>query len=230
MQAIYHGHSFVEIETEQGSILIDPFVTGNPKCDVSLENLFTKKITHIILTHWYSGYIGDTVQIAKNIPDCMIVGISQLIDWIKDQWIINTWYVEQIGDIFETSYCSIQFVQADRSNAHLDGWDAGLSVWLIIAIWSKVIYHAGDTNLFDGMKNFQSDRIDLAFLPIGGHYTMNSQEAVQAAWLINAKMIVPIHYNTWSEIKADDIEFARQIMLKHYGVPKVLRAGQYIVL
>jgi L-ascorbate metabolism protein UlaG (beta-lactamase superfamily) len=85
MQAIYHGHSFVEIETDQGSILIDPFVTNNPKCDTSLESIFTKKITHIILTHGHSDHIGDTVEIAKNIPDCVIVGIVQLIDWIEHQ-------------------------------------------------------------------------------------------------------------------------------------------------
>ena len=230
MQAIYHGHSFVEIETEQGSILIDPFITGNQKCDISLENIFSKKITHIILTHGHSDHVGDTIEIAKNIPDCMVIGIVQLIDWIKDQWITNTWCVQQIGDIFETSYFSIKFVQADHPNANPDGWDAGLSAWLIISIWSKVIYHAGDTILFDDMKEFQSDRIDLAFLPIGGHYTMDSQEAVKVAWLIHAKMIVPIHYNTWPDIKTDDIEFARQIMLKQYGVPKVLRAGQYVVL
>jgi L-ascorbate metabolism protein UlaG (beta-lactamase superfamily) len=72
--------------------------------------------------------------------------------------------------------------------------------------------------------------IDLALLPIGGIYMMGVEDAVKACWYIKPKIVVPIHYNTNSTLKADDIEFARQVMLAQYAVPKVLRAGQYIVL
>ncbi len=89
MQVIYHGHSFVEIETEQGSMLIDPFVTGNPKCDISLEDVFSKKITHILLTHGHHDHVGDTIEIAKNIPDCMVVGMVELMDWLENKDVKN---------------------------------------------------------------------------------------------------------------------------------------------
>lgn len=72
--------------------------------------------------------------------------------------------------------------------------------------------------------------IDLALLPIGDKFTMGIEDAIEATGLIKPKIVVPIHYNTRSQIKADDIEFARQVMLAQYAVPKVLRAGQYIVL
>lgn len=80
------------------------------------------------------------------------------------------------------------------------------------------------------MGSFEKYNIDVAFLPIGDRYTMGVDDAVRAAGLIQAKILVPIHYNTRPEIKADDMYFAQQIMLKQYGVPKVLRAGQYVVL
>jgi L-ascorbate metabolism protein UlaG (beta-lactamase superfamily) len=89
MQAIYHGHSFIEIETEQGSILIDPFVTGNPKCNISLEDVFSKKITHILLTHGHHDHVGDTIEIAKNIPNCVVVGMVELIDWLETKGITS---------------------------------------------------------------------------------------------------------------------------------------------
>lgn len=230
MQVYYHGHSFIEIETDNWNILIDPFVTGNSKCDISLEDIFSKNITHILLTHGHYDHVGDTIEIAKNIPDSMVVGIQELMNWIQSQWVVNTWSVSQIWDVFDAQSFSVKFVKADHPNQTPDGWDAGLPAGLIITIWWKTIYHAGDTILFDEMRELSLEKIDLAFLPIGGHYTMDSEEAVKVAGLIHSKMVIPIHYNTSSQIKADDIEFARQIMLKQYGVPKVLRAGQYIVL
>lgn len=230
MQVYYHGHSFVEIETEQGSILIDPFVTGNSKCDISLKDIFSKNITHILLTHGHYDHVGDTVEIAKNIPDCMVVGIQQLMNWIQNQWVVNIWCVSQIWEIFDAHNFSVRFVKADHPNQTPDWWDAGFPAGLMVSIWWKVIYHAGDTNFFEEMIEFKLDKIDLALLPIGARYTMDISQAIQTSSLIWAKIIVPIHYNTSSDIKVDDIEFARQIMLKQYGIPKVLRPGQYIVL
>jgi L-ascorbate metabolism protein UlaG (beta-lactamase superfamily) len=90
MQIIYHGHSFVEIETEQGSVLIDPFITGNQKCDISLEKIFSKKITHIVLTHGHSDHVGDTIQIAKNFSDCVVVAMVELCDWLGSKGLIHT--------------------------------------------------------------------------------------------------------------------------------------------
>ena len=85
MQIIYHGHSFVEIETEKGSILIDPFITGNPKCDISLEDIFSKSITHILLTHGHSDHVGDTVDIAKHFPTAQIITIYGLAKYLINQ-------------------------------------------------------------------------------------------------------------------------------------------------
>jgi L-ascorbate metabolism protein UlaG (beta-lactamase superfamily) len=85
MQVVYHGHSFLEIKTEQSSILIDPFVTGNPKCDISLEEIFSKNITHILLTHGHSDHVGDTIAIAKQFPECVVVGMVELCNRLNAQ-------------------------------------------------------------------------------------------------------------------------------------------------
>jgi L-ascorbate metabolism protein UlaG (beta-lactamase superfamily) len=229
MQIIYHGHSFIEIETEQGSILIDPFVTGNSKCDISLEDVFSKKITHILLTHGHHDHVGDTIEIAKNIPDCMVVGMVKLIDWLETKGIINV-HSLNIWWRYQADSFSLKMVRADHSNSNPDEWYAWLAAGLVITIWDKVIYHAGDTAYFSEMKDLADENINVAFLPIGDTYTMGVDDAVKAAGLIHSKILVPIHYNTFPTIKADDMHFAQQIMLKQYGVPKVLRAGQYVVL
>ncbi len=229
MQVIYHGHSFVEIEIEESSVLIDPFLTGNTQCDISLKNLFDKNITHILLTHGHHDHVGDTVEITKNFPNCKVVGMVELLNRLEKKGVKNTESLN-IWWTYRAPNWTVKFVRAFHSSSTPDGEYAWLAAGLMINIWDKNIYHAGDTSLFAEMSSFVKYNIDLAFLPIGDRYTMWAEDAVLAAERIHAKIIVPIHYNTWPTIVADDIEFARQIMLKQYGVPKVLRAGQYIVL
>lgn len=229
MQVIYHGHSFVEIAIEQGSILIDPFITGNPKCDISLEEVFKKNITHVLLTHGHKDHVGDVIEIAKHFSDCVVVGAVELIDWLENQGLIQT-HSLNLWWTYSSEVFWAKMVRADHSNSNPDGWYAWLAAGFIVTIWDKVIYHAGDTAYFSEMKDLSDEKIDVALLPIGGTYTMGVDDAVLAAGLIHAKIVVPIHYNTFSSIKADDMHFAQQIMLKQYGVPKVLRAGQYVVL
>lgn len=81
----------------------------------------------------------------------------------------------------------------------------GKGVGFVLQIDGKRIYHAGDTDKIPEMSEL--GKIDLAFLPIGGTYTMNIQEAVEAVETIKSKVVIPMHYNTFSEIKASPEEF-----------------------
>lgn len=102
---------------------------------------------------------------------------------------------------------------------------------VIITIDDKKIYHAGDTWLISDLQLIkQWWPIDVAFLPIGDYYTMWVADAVVACGWIMPTTVVPIHYNTFPMIKADPIEFARQVMMHKFAVPKVLTAGQYVVI
>jgi L-ascorbate metabolism protein UlaG (beta-lactamase superfamily) len=66
-------------------------------------------------------------------------------------------------------------------------------VGYIINMEGTHIYHAGDTDIIPEMKKI---RADIALLPVGGTYTMNSEEAAQAADLIKPKIAVPMHYGS----------------------------------
>lgn len=102
---------------------------------------------------------------------------------------------------------------------------------VIISIDNHKMYHAGDTWLTTDLKLIKERwPIDVAFLPIGDYYTMGVADAVIACGWIMPTTVVPIHYNTFPDIKADPIEFARLVMLHKFAVPKVLTAGQYVVI
>ena len=70
----------------------------------------------------------------------------------------------------------------------------GYGVGFVIELSGKCIYHAGDTDFIPEMKNLQN--IDIALLPVGGTYTMNAEQAVEAAELIKPKIAIPMHYGS----------------------------------
>lgn len=89
MQIIFHGHSFVEILGAQGSILIDPFITDNPRCDITIEQLADKNITHILLTHGHRDHVGDTIALAQTHSTCKVVAMVELCDWLEKKGVAS---------------------------------------------------------------------------------------------------------------------------------------------
>ena len=93
------------------------------------------------------------------------------------------------------------------------------------------VYHAGDTALFSDMKLIgELYHPDIAFLPIGGRYTMGPNEAMIAAQFVGAKIVVPIHYNTWDKIAADPVAFKTAIERTTDLTVKILKPGESIAI
>ncbi len=91
----------------------------------------------------------------------------------------------------------------DRINFHpkTNNW-----VGYIFNLNDKKIYHAGDSDFIDEMKNLKDLNLDIAMLPIGGTYTMHAEEAAEAANAISAKITIPMHYKVMNEGQHDKIE------------------------
>jgi len=233
IETIFHWHAFVEIYKEGwGSILIDPFISGNPKTDVSLDQILEKKVKAIVLTHWHSDHLWDTPEIAKK-TWCLVIATFELAQYLQNiQW-LQLVHPMHIGGEYNFGDFSVKFVPA------VHGWGiADLSTpyvtfpaGVIVRIDWKNIYHAGDTGLTYDMKLLgEYDNIDIAFLPIWWNFTMGIDDAIIATKFIKPKIVVPIHYSTWQVIDADPVEFARKVMLENISVPKVLNPWQSVIL
>jgi L-ascorbate metabolism protein UlaG (beta-lactamase superfamily) len=106
----------------------------------------------------------------------------------------------------------------------------GPATGYVLTLGDKVIYHAGDTALFSDMKLIALSRpVDLALLPIGDNYTMGPEDALLAAEWVQAKQVIPMHYNTFPLIEQNAHAFAAA--LENKGIRgTVLAVGESITL
>ena len=98
---------------------------------------------------------------------------------------------------------------------------------LLIHIGDRLIYHLGDTCLFSDMKLIaqRGDKVDLALVPIGGHYTMDRYDAVTAVELIKPQQVIPCHYNTFPPIETDAQAFKSDVQNAGFSEVVVLDPG-----
>jgi L-ascorbate metabolism protein UlaG (beta-lactamase superfamily) len=226
MRVSYHGHSVVKIVTGGKTILIDPFITGNQYTDLTVED---EKPDVILITHGHNDHVGDTLQLAKK-NDSLVVTNNELAVYLG--WQGLRVHPLHIGGARQFDFGKVKLTPA----LHGTGFETedkeilymGMPAGILFMAEGKTIYHAGDTALFSDMKLIgERHPIDIAFLPIGDNFTMGPEDAAYAAKLLGAKMIVPIHYNTFPPITQDPHEF---IQLLEYNNGKVLAPGEAIEL
>ena len=204
MKIKWLGHSCFIIKDEE-TIIIDPFITGNPSCPIKYENLI---VDIVAITHGHGDHLGDGIKIAKknNIP---LVAIHEIAQYAISKGVnaegINIGGSIKIKNTEITMTPALHSSGLDIVNFTISTCPAGL-----VINTGKTVYHAGDTSIFSDMKLIrQLYKPDLALLPIGNRYTMNVKQAAIAAEWINAPITIPMHYNTFDVIKQNPHEFKR---------------------
>lgn len=226
MKVSYHGHSVVKIETGGKTVIIDPFISGNRLTDLKVDNVHPDAI---ILTHAHGDHLGDTVQLAKK-NGSLVIANFELATYLSWQG-VNT-HGMHIGGAYQFDFGKVKLTPAFHGTGIITENNeiiyCGMPAGILFTAEGKTVYHAGDTALFSDMKLIgERHPIDLAFLPIGDNFTMGPEDAAYAAKLLNAKTVVPIHYNTFPPIKQDPQKFVD--MLEN-GNGKVLQAGEAVEL
>jgi L-ascorbate metabolism protein UlaG (beta-lactamase superfamily) len=214
MKITYHGQSCIEIHTNESNIIIDPFLTGNPTAVIGAEDV---KVDYILLTHGHGDHLGDTIPIAKR-NNAKVIAPVELAAWLS--WQNLETHGMNIGGSYTFPFGKVKFTLAHHSGAFIDEEKKeiiylGNPAGILLQLEGKTIYHAGDTSLFSDMKLIgMHNDIDIAFLPIGDNFTMGPDDALIAAEWIDAKQVVPIHYNTFPLIEQDGSKFITNLRYK----------------
>jgi L-ascorbate metabolism protein UlaG (beta-lactamase superfamily) len=197
------GHSGFAFQDGRHTLLLDPFLTGNPAARHTPGDL---ACDYIALTHGHSDHLGDTVALARS-NDATVIGVFELCNYLGERGVAKTDPANPGGKI-TTGFGWVALTQAFHSSSY-EGRYLGMPCGLVVSMGGAVVYHCGDTGLFGDMRLIgEVYRPDLALIPIGDRYTMGPELATRAAELINPKVAIPIHFNTWPPIAQDPKAFA----------------------
>jgi len=203
MKITYLGHFSYFIETQNTKILFDPYITENELAkNVNISEIIPD---YILLSHAHSDHIGDTLEMAKN-SNPKIIAMYEVANWLISKGAKNV-IPMNIGGIIKLPFGELRMVSALHSSSLPDGTYGGNPAGFVIKNQEKSFYYAGDTGLSMEMKLLKElYTLDFAILPIGGHFTMNAEDATIAAEFVGTEEVYAAHYDTFPPIKIDKKE------------------------
>ncbi|MDX6636923.1 MAG: hypothetical protein QOJ01_434 [Solirubrobacterales bacterium] len=213
------GQSCFELTDGSARVLIDPFLKpNNPISPVTADDL--EDPTQILVTHGHADHVADAAGIAKR-SGAQIAAIVELAHWFDALGVENT-TDPNLGGTVEFDGGWAKLVQAFHTNtapgkgddpfSAETGVPIGQAAGWVVNLGGTTIYHTGDTCLFGDMKLIaERTPVDVALVPIGGHYTMDRHDAVAAVQLIAPKLVIPMHYDTFPAIETDAQAFKADV-------------------
>ncbi|BDQ33131.1 metal-dependent hydrolase [Pseudodesulfovibrio portus] len=215
MEITWYGHANFRIKTGDADLLIDPFFVGNPSAPIGYEDVDHCNL--ILVTHDHSDHIGQALELAIK-HDAEVVAIFDVIQELLHLGLPTHLGVGMnIGGTVKRQGLDIKMVHAMHSA--VNGMAAG---FIITDPDGLCVYNSGDTGLFGDMELFgKFHDIDIAILPIGGHFTMDAKQAAYACKLLGCKKMIPQHWGTFGILAQNTEAMAEQLSLVAPGTELV---------
>jgi L-ascorbate metabolism protein UlaG (beta-lactamase superfamily) len=202
MQVTWLGHATFLLQDGDTTLLIDPFLSGSPTASCKPDDV---EPDVILQTHGHVDHYLDTVEIAKRCG-ATVVAIVELAEEIKSKGVEDV-RDPNLGGSVTFDWGWVKLMPAWHTGTTPDG-AVHTPAGLLISFGGKLVYHLGDTALFSDLALAKrAGKIDLAIVPIGGHYTMDRHDAVAAVDLVDPSQVLPCHYNTFPPIETDAAAF-----------------------
>jgi L-ascorbate metabolism protein UlaG (beta-lactamase superfamily) len=205
MRVKYLGHAAFLLIGKGGSVLIDPFLDENPNAALKSEEVSPDLI---LVSHAHHDHLGDAIPISKasGVP---ILTTPEIAHFCLEKG--ADVIAAHMGGVVDRGICAVKIFPAWHSSS-FEGRMIGVPCSFVITMDDRAIYHAGDTALFGDMSLIGEEfSLDLALLPIGGWYTMGQEDALRALRLLDARAVVPMHYDTFDQIRADPVVFCEKV-------------------
>src|SRR5438270_11245039 len=220
------GHAALLLESDGTRVLIDPFLTDNPKAAVKADEV---PADFILVSHGHGDHVGDTVAIAQR-TGATVIANFEISQWLQKQGLKKV-HGQQHGGGHAFPFGRVKLTLAFHGSALPDGSNGGNPCGFLLTFKDgKKVYDAADTGLFGDMRLIGEEGIDLAILPLGDNYTMGPDDALRAVKLIGPKKVLPIHYNTWDLIAQDAAAWAERVRRETTAQPVILKPGEWLEL
>lgn len=217
----WYGHAAMLLEAGGARLLVDPFFTGNPAAPVSADAV---QADYILISHGHGDHVGDAIAIAQR-TGATVIANFEVCNWITGQGVAKT-HAQHLGGGFHHPFGYLKLTLALHGSGLPDGSYGGNPCGFLLTAEGKKVYLACDTGLFGDMRLIGEEGLDLAVLPIGDNYTMGPDDALRAAKLLQARHLIPVHYNTWGLIAQDSSAWAQRVEAETPSKVRVLKPGE----
>jgi L-ascorbate metabolism protein UlaG (beta-lactamase superfamily) len=229
MDVRFLGHSAFALEHDGRTVLIDPFLTGNPKAAITADEA---PADLILVSHGHGDHVGDAVAIAKR-TGAAVATNYEISEWLKqpERGLKRVEGLQHGGRFTFDDWVRVKLTLAFHGSALPDGSNGGNPCGFVLTFPDGVtVYDAADTALFGDMALIGEQGIDLALLPIGDYYTMGVDDSIRAIKLIKPRHVVPIHYNTFPAIAQDVAAWAERVEAETDARPVILEPGDWFTI
>jgi L-ascorbate metabolism protein UlaG (beta-lactamase superfamily) len=221
------GHSTFIITTPGGRrIVTDPWLTGNPMCPPDRRKI--ERADLILVSHGHSDHSSDVVAVARA-TNAAVLAIHELALWLERKGLQSVKGMG-IGGTVTVAGLEVTMTLAVHSSSVVEndvivylGQPSGFVVKMEDG---RSFYFAGDTALFSDMRLIaEMHAPEIAFLPIGDHYTMGPEAAARACSMLGIRQVVPMHYGTFPVLTGTPDRLKR--LVEPFGVDVlVLKPGE----
>lgn len=209
MEIRYLGHATFELSDGDTTVLIDPFLSpNNPKAPVSADEV---NPTHIVVTHGHVDHVADVIPVAKRTGAAVVAIVELAEELAGDLDDGHAVHNPNLGGTVEFDWGWVKLVPAWHTSTTPKG-TVNTPAGVVINLGGTTVYHLGDTALFSDLAlPGRRTPIDIAIVPIGGHFTMDRHDAVEAVKLTGAGTVIPGHFDTFPPIETDDDAFKADV-------------------
>ncbi|MDR6969342.1 L-ascorbate metabolism protein UlaG (beta-lactamase superfamily) [Flavobacterium arsenatis] len=202
MKITFYGHASLGIEVGGKKIIVDPYISPNPKA--SHIDVDTLEADFILLTHAHGDHIADVETIAQR-TNATIVSNAEIAGYYEKKGF--TTHPMNHGGSWDFDFGNVKYVNAIHSSSFPDGTYGGNPGGFVIEGERKNIYIAGDTALtFDMQLIPLRTKLDLAIFPIGDNFTMDVDDAILASDFVECDKVLGYHFDTFGYIEINHEE------------------------
>lgn len=200
MQVTYYGHSCFSVSAAGKRLLFDPFISGNELAKhISIDEI---QADYIFVSHGHFDHMQDVVAIARR-TGAMVLAGWELYNYFSKEGITNAMPINP-GGKYTFEFGTVKAFAAQHSSSLENGSYAGVAAGFAFKTEKGNFYYSGDTALTLDMGLVAKwTSLDFAVFPIGGGLTMDAEDAIAAAELVQVKQVIGVHYDTFSFITID---------------------------